>query len=78
MKKTTYLTLVLILIALLIASFIYPYWYSNQLWIGFESYAASTNGIFGVSPGYSIYAVSPAVPVACFIALAVLFFKRPK
>lgn len=73
MKDKTRLALALLFVFVFFISAYYPLWYTNQLWIGYETYKAATSGVFTVSTGYSIYAICPVINALSSIGLIVVY-----
>lgn len=76
MKDNVRLTLALLLVLLFFISAYYPLWYTNQLWIGYETYKAATAGAFSVSTGYTIYTICPVINACSSISLILVLGKR--
>ncbi len=76
MKDRTRLILASLFVLLFFLTAYYPLWYTNQLWIGYETYKAYTEGIFTVSAGYSIYAICPVLNALSSIGLILVLGKK--
>lgn len=76
MKDKTRLIMASWFVLVFFISAYYPLWYTNQLWIGYETYKAATNGIFTVSAGYSIYAICPVINALSSMGLIVVLGIR--